>query len=137
MSKPQKIAVIGGGSWATAITKMLCENVNHVAWWLRNEETIAHIKKYGHNPNYISAAELPSDKLKISNDLNAIISAADCLIFAVPSAFLKETLASVEGSLKGKLIVSAIKGIVPEDNAIVGDFFFIINITFRIQILQW
>lgn len=123
MSNPQKIAVIGGGSWATAITKMLCENVNYVAWWLRNEETIAHIKKYGHNPNYISAAELPSDKLKISNDLNAIISAADCLIFAVPSAFLKETLASVEGSLKGKLIVSAIKGIVPEDNAIVGDFF--------------
>ena len=123
MSKPQKIAVIGGGSWATAITKMLCENVNHVAWWLRNEETIAYIKKYGHNPNYISAAELPSDKLKISSDLNAIISTADCLIFAVPSAFLKETLASVEESLKGKLIVSAIKGIVPEDNAIVGDFF--------------
>lgn len=123
MDKPQKIAVIGGGSWATAIIKMLCENMDQVAWWMRNEETIAHIKKYGHNPNYISAAELPSDKLKISNDLNAIISAADCLVFAVPSAFLKETLASVEGPLKGKLIVSAIKGIVPEDNAIVGDFF--------------
>lgn len=123
MDKPQKIAVIGGGSWATAIIKMLCENVDQVAWWMRNEETIAHIKKYGHNPNYISAAELPSDKLKISNDLNAIISAADCLVFAVPSAFLKATLQPLQTSLKGKLIISAIKGIVPEDNAIIGDFF--------------
>jgi glycerol-3-phosphate dehydrogenase (NAD(P)+) len=102
---------------------MLCENVDQVAWWMRNEETIAHIKKYGHNPNYISAAELPSDKLKISNDLNAIISAADCLVFAVPSAFLKATLQPLQTSLKGKLIISAIKGIVPEDNAIIGDFF--------------
>lgn len=123
MDKPQKIAVIGGGSWATAIIKMLCENVDQVAWWMRNEDTIAHIKKYGHNPNYISAAELPSDKLKISNDLNAIISAADCLVFAVPSAFLKATLQPLQTSLKGKLIISAIKGIVPEDNAIIGDFF--------------
>jgi len=123
LDKPQKIAVIGGGSWATAIIKMLCENVDQVAWWMRNEETIAHIKKYGHNPNYISAAELPSDKLKISNDLNAIISAADCLVFAVPSAFLKATLQPLQTSLKGKLIISAIKGIVPEDNAIIGDFF--------------
>lgn len=115
--------MIGGGSWATAIIKMLCENMDKVAWWMRNEETIAHIKKYGHNPNYISAAELPSDELKISNDLNAIISAADCLVFAVPSAFLKATLESLQVSLKGKLIISAIKGIVPEDNAIIGDFF--------------
>ena len=103
MSKPQKIAVIGGVVGATAITKMLCENVNHVAWWLRNEETIAHIKKYGHNPNYISAAELPSDKLKISNDLNAIISAADCLIFAVPSAFLKRNPGLCRGVSKRKV----------------------------------
>jgi glycerol-3-phosphate dehydrogenase (NAD(P)+) len=118
-----KIAVIGGGSWATAIVKMLCENVDSLGWWMRNEEAIAHIQQYGHNPNYISAAELPKEKLNVSSDLNAIVAEADCLVFAVPSAFLKSTLANLEVSLKGKYIVSAIKGIVPENNTIIGDFF--------------
>ena len=74
MNYPQKIAVIGGGSWATAIVKMLCENVDSLGWWMRNEEAITHIQKYGHNPNYISAAELKKEKLNISSDLNAIVS---------------------------------------------------------------
>lgn len=123
MNSPQKIAVIGGGSWATAIVKMLCENVDSLGWWMRNEEAIAHIKKYGHNPNYISAAELKKEKLNISSDLNAIVAEADCLVLAVPSAFLKETLAGLNVSLEGKFIMSAIKGIVPENNTIIGDFF--------------
>lgn len=123
MTNPQKIAVIGGGSWATAIVKMLCENREQVSWWMRNEESIEHIQKYGHNPNYISAAQLDAKKLQMSSDLNAIVGQADCLVFAVPSAFLKATLATLEVSLENKLIISAIKGIVPEDNAIIGDFF--------------
>ena len=123
MSQPQKIAVIGGGSWATAVVKMLCENVDSLGWWMRNEETIAHIQKYGHNPNYISAAELKPEKLNISSDLNTVVSDADCLILAVPSAFLKETLAQIHVDIKDKFIMSAIKGIVPENNTIIGDFF--------------
>lgn len=115
--------MIGGGSWATAIVKMLCENREQVSWWMRNEESIEHIQKYGHNPNYISAAQLDAKKLQMSSDLNAIVGQADCLVFAVPSAFLKATLATLEVSLENKLIISAIKGIVPEDNAIIGDFF--------------
>ena len=123
MSLPTKIAVIGGGSWATAIVKMLCENAETIGWWMRNEEAIAHIQQYGHNPNYISAAELQKDKLHISSDLNAIVAEADCLVFAVPSAFLKSTLEDLNVSLKDKFIISAIKGIVPENNTIIGDFF--------------
>ena len=123
MSQPQKIAVIGGGSWATAIVKMLCENVDSLGWWMRNEETISHIQKYGHNPNYISGAELKKEKLNISSDLNAIVSKADSLVLAVPSAFLKETLAQLKIDIKDKFIISAIKGIVPENNTIIGDFF--------------
>lgn len=123
MSQPQKIAVIGGGSWATAIVKMLCENLHSLGWWMRNEEAITHIQKYGHNPNYISAAELKKEKLNISSDLNAIVSEADCLVLAVPSAFLKKTLAQLNIDIKGKFIMSAIKGIVPENNTIIGDFF--------------
>ncbi len=123
MSQQQKIAVIGGGSWATAIVKMLCENVDNLGWWMRNEEAIAHIQKYGHNPNYISSAELKKEKLNISSDLNAIVSEADCLVLAIPSAFLKETLAQLHVDIKEKFIMSAIKGIVPENNTIIGDFF--------------
>ena len=123
MSQPQKIAVIGGGSWATAIVKMLCENVDSLGWWMRNEEAIKHIQKYGHNPNYISSAELKKEKLNISSDLNAIVSEADCLVLAVPSAFLKKTLAQLNVDIKDKFIMSAIKGIVPENNTIIGDFF--------------
>ncbi|MBJ10939.1 MAG: glycerol-3-phosphate dehydrogenase [Flavobacteriales bacterium] len=122
LSQPQKIAVIGGGSWATAIVKMLCENVDGVWWWMRNEETILHIQKHGHNPNYISAAELQKEKLNISSDLNAIVSEADTLVLAVPSAFLKQTLAQLHTDIKDKFIISAIKGIIPENNTIVGDF---------------
>lgn len=123
MNQPQKIAVIGGGSWATAIVKMLCENVDSLGWWMRNKEAIAHIQKHGNNPNYISAAELKKEKLYISSDLNAIVSEADCLVLAVPSAFLKETLAPLHVNIKDKFIMSAIKGIVPENNTIIGDFF--------------
>ena len=123
MIQPQKIAVIGGGSWATAIVKMLCENVDSLGWWMRNKEAIAHIQKYGHNPNYISSAELKKEKLNISNDLNTIVSDADCLVLAVPSAFLKEALAQLHIDIKDKFIISAIKGIVPENNTIIGDFF--------------
>jgi len=117
-----KIGVIGGGSWATAIVKMLCENVDSVNWWMRNEEAIDHINSYGHNPNYISDAELKKSKLNLSSDINEVVKNSDYLVLAVPSAFLKSTLQSLEIPLKDKIIISAIKGIVPENNTIVGEF---------------
>ena len=122
MSLFKNIAVIGGGSWATAIVKMLSENQDSVSWWMRNEDNIAHIKRYGNNPNYISAAELFPDKLTIDSDINAIVEAADCIVLAVPSAFLATTLESLSVSIKDKFVVSAIKGIVPENNTIIGDY---------------
>jgi len=117
-----KIGVIGGGSWATAIVKMLCENVDSVNWWMRNEEAIEHINTYGHNPNYISDAELKKSKLNLSSDINEIVKNSDYLVLAVPSAFLKSTLESLKIPLNNKIIISAIKGIVPENNTIVGEF---------------
>ncbi len=122
MAEFKNIAVIGGGSWATAIVKMLSENQTKVGWWMRNEETIAHIKRYGNNPNYISAAELFPEKLNLDSDINAVVDAADCIVLAVPSAFLSSTLEPLEVSLKNKFVVSAIKGIVPEKNTIIGDY---------------
>lgn len=132
--KMKQIAVIGGGSWATAIVKMLCNNVeagnpvghssNGVNWWVRNKETADYIKKYHHNPNYISSVEFESKKINVSSDLKEVVSKSDVLIMAVPSAFLKESLSVIpKETLKGKIIFSAIKGIVPEHNLIIAEFF--------------
>ncbi len=124
MDKLPQIAVIGGGSWATAIVKMLCNNSPQVHWWIRNASTIEHIKKYNHNPNYLTSVEFNVDKLVLCTDLKEVISRADILIMAVPSAFLKDALSGLtEADFKNKKVFSAIKGIVPEHNLIVGEFF--------------
>lgn len=120
----KQIAVIGGGSWATAIVKMLCNNSKPVHWWLRSEPAVEHIKKYKHNPNYLASVEFDTDKLALHTDLKQAIAAADVLIMAVPSAFLKTALTGITAEeLKGKYVFSAIKGIIPEHNLIVGEFF--------------
>ncbi len=118
-----KIAVIGGGSWATAIVKILTENNDYVGWWMRGEETVNHIKRFHHNPRYLSSVELMTEKIDVSTDLNHVVSEADYVIFAVPSAFLKNALENLTVDLSNKTVFSAIKGIVPDENVIVGEFF--------------
>lgn len=132
MNTLSQIAVIGGGSWATAIVKMLCNNSSQVNWWIRSKEAIEHIKKNKHNPNYLTSVEFDTSKLFLSNDLKETIQKADVLIMAVPSAFLKGSLSEITSyDLKNKKVVSAIKGIVPEHNLIVGEFF---NKEYQIEI---
>lgn len=123
MSDKPKVAVFGGGSWATAIVKMLCENLDEVGWYMRSVYALEHIKKEYHNPNYLSSIEFHLEQLKLSNDINELVEYADYLIFVIPSAFLESELAKLNVSLKGKIIFSAIKGIVPESSLIVGDHF--------------
>jgi glycerol-3-phosphate dehydrogenase (NAD(P)+) len=118
-----KFAVIGGGSWATAITKMLCVNLSEVSWYMRNESAIEHLQTYRHNPNYLSSVEFDTNKLKLTNDINEAVAYADYIIFAVPSAFLNGELEKLTVSLENKVIFSAIKGIVPESSMIVGEHF--------------
>ncbi len=123
MSEKQKFAVIGGGSWATAIVKMLCENLDEVGWYMRSKSSLDFIKKNGHNPNYLSSVEFNLKKLKLSSNINETVSHADCLIFVIPSAFLHQELEKLTVSLEDKIVFSAIKGIVPETSLIVGDHF--------------
>ncbi|AVR44664.1 glycerol-3-phosphate dehydrogenase [Christiangramia fulva] len=123
MDKKPSFGVIGGGSWATAIVKMLCENLNKVNWYMRSVYALEHIKKQEHNPNYLSSVEFDVSQLNLSNDINKIIEVSDYLIFAIPSAFLKRELDLVKVPLKDKVIFSAIKGIVPETSLIVGEHF--------------
>ena len=120
-----KIAVIGAGSWGTALVKLLTTTQEKVGWWVRKPTTIEHIRKYGHNPDYISAAQLDGERLSMDSDLHAVVKNADVLVLAVPSAFLKSALDQLDkAELEGRTIFSAVKGIVPETNQIVGEFLF-------------
>jgi glycerol-3-phosphate dehydrogenase (NAD(P)+) len=123
MNTKPKFAVIGGGSWATAITKMLCVNLDEVAWYMRNTDAIDHLKKHHHNPNYLSSVEFDIKKLRLTSDINEAVAYADYIIFAIPSAFVGGELEKLTESLDGKVIFSAIKGIVPETSLIVGEHF--------------
>ena len=132
MGKSPKIAVLGGGSWATAIVKMLSENMDEIGWYMRSVYTKEHLLNEKHNPNYLSSVEFHIEQLKLSNDINEIVDYADYLIFAIPSAFLHKELEKLTSPLRGKVIFSAIKGIVPESNQIVGDHFHdVYNIPFE------
>ena len=124
MKEQPKIAVLGGGSWATAIVKMLSVNLDNVGWYMRSVYVLEHIKINKHNPNYLSSAELHPAQLDLSNDINKIVKEYDVLIFAIPSAFLTLELEKLTENLADKIIFSAIKGIVPESGLIVGEHFF-------------
>ena len=125
MQKANKILVVGGGSWATANIKMLGDNTveKEIFWWMRNPEAVEHVQKFGHNPNYLSSVEVKLPAQNVSTDLRSLIAAADIVLLNVPAAFLKEALAGISaGDLAGKKIVSAIKGIVPDENQIIAEF---------------
>ena len=131
MNDQKKIAVLGGGSWATAIVKMLSENLKTIGWYMRNEQAIAHIKENEHNPNYLRSAELNAEQLDLSNDINYTVKNYDVLIFAIPSAFLVSETNKLKTTLDNKIIFSAIKGIVPETGLIIGEHF---NETYNIPL---
>ncbi len=121
----KKIIVVGGGSWATANIKMLADNLTEkeIFWWMRSAQGVEHIHKFRHNPNYLSSVEINLPQQNVSTDLKALISQADFVLLNVPAAFLKEALSDITPEdLAGKKIISAIKGIVPDENQIIGEF---------------
>ncbi|PPL04877.1 glycerol-3-phosphate dehydrogenase (NAD(P)+) [Parapedobacter indicus] len=124
LAKPT-VGVIGSGSWATAMIKMLGDNNadKSVHWWVRNEDTAEYIRTFRHNPNYLSAVTVGIPKRHIHTDVRVVIRSVGLIILNTPAAFLKDALKDITPDmLRGKIIVSAIKGIVPDENLIVGDF---------------
>lgn len=119
-----KIAVIGGGSWATALIKILSEQNNvQIRWWLRNQKDIEHIRKFHHNPSYLSDVVLSPKKIKVFEKTVEAVKGADYVILAVPAAFVQEALRDLSARhLQGKRIVSAIKGMVPDQNMLITDW---------------
>lgn len=122
-TQQQKFGVIGGGSWATAIVKIVLNNVPCVNWYIRNEEAVAHLKQYGHNPRYLTSVEFDPKKINVTIDLEEVIKNSEIIIIATPSAFLHKLFEEFPIELfEGKTVFSAVKGIVPEFNAIPARF---------------
>ena len=123
MDTENRIAVIGGGSWATALVKILCNNVDKLNWYMRNETAVEHIKTYRHNPHYLQSVEFDLNKLEVSTDLVKMIETADTVIIATPSAFLTKLFEDFPIELmENKVVFSAVKGIIPEYHAIPARF---------------
>jgi len=117
------IAVIGSGSWATAIVKILNERPATIHWFIRSEEQVLHVKKFAHNPKYLSDVQVDLNKVIPSSRLIEVIEQSDVLIMALPAAFLEETLSACPAdAFKGKLVFSAIKGMIPSTGQLVTDF---------------
>lgn len=118
-----KFGVIGSGSWATALTKVLTDNKVPVNWWMRSSANASYIRERHHNPHYLSSVNFDTSLLTISNDITEMVAATDCLVIAVPSAYV---ISSLEGlgpeALKNKKVVSAVKGILPEQNLLMNDY---------------
>jgi glycerol-3-phosphate dehydrogenase (NAD(P)+) len=123
MNEKSKIGVIGGGSWATAIAKIALTNTENINWYMRRQEQIDEFIRLSKNPSYLTGVKFDTDRINFTSDINKLVRNSDIIIFATPSPFLKLHLKKLKLKLDNKFIVSAIKGIVPDENMIVSDYF--------------
>ena len=123
MKLPGKIAIMGGGSWATAIAKMCLAQEDSINWYMRRDDRIADFKRLGHNPAYLTGVKFDTKRITFSSNINDVVKESDTLIFVTPSPYLKAHLKKLKTKIKDKFIITAIKGIVPDDNLIVSEYF--------------
>ena len=116
------IAIVGNGSWATALAKIVLHNEEKINWFIRRQEAIDEFVKTGKNPGYLTQTHFDVNRIQFSSDINEVIAASDVLIIAIPSPYLKTTLNKVRRSLRRKIIISAVKGMIIEDNVTVTDY---------------
>ena len=119
--KTDKVGIIGSGSWATAIAKMLLENVREINWFFRKESTIEHFKRNKHNPRYLHEVEFDTSRINFFKDVSQLLSESDIVIIAVPSAYLPVILSDVN-DLSGKYVLSGVKGTVTDENLLVAEY---------------
>ena len=112
--KKKSIGILGSGSWATALIKILSENASNINWYIRNSDVIEQIRADKKNPKYLSYVDLDLNKLQISSEIDQIIHDSDIIIIAIPSPFIESSLISSKKILSNKFLVSASKGIIPE-----------------------
>jgi glycerol-3-phosphate dehydrogenase (NAD(P)+) len=118
-----QFGIIGSGSWATALAKILTDGGHSIHWWIRDANSIKHIQQRHHNPHYLNSAYFDPALLKMSSDVNEVVSNCDVVVMAVPSAYIVSALSNLDKEvLKNKKIVSAIKGILPESNQLLNEY---------------
>lgn len=118
-----RVAVIGGGSWATAIAKILLHHEESINWYMRRDDRIADFKRLGHNPAYLTGLHFDVERINFSSDINDVVKNSDTLVFVTPSPYIKSHLKKLKTSMREKLVVTAIKGIVAEEECTVSRFF--------------
>lgn len=117
------IAIMGGGSWATAIAKMMLEKNDSIWWYIRRDDRIEEFKRLSHNPSYLTSVHFDTDRIHFSSDINEVVANADTLVFVTPSPYLKGHLKKLKVRIKDKFILTAIKGIVPDENLVCSEYF--------------
>lgn len=122
MRFPGKIAVMGGGSWATALAKLLLTNCDNIIWYMRRDDRIEDFRRLGHNPAYLSDVPFDTDRITFSSDINEVCRMADTLLLVMPSPYFKSHIDKIETPIDDKYIVSAVKGIVPDDNKLISTY---------------
>lgn len=123
MQSTGKIAIMGGGSWATALAKLALNNEQKILWYMRRDDRIADFIRDGHNPAYLTDVAFDPSRIEFSSDINYVANEADTIVLATPSPYLKSHLEKLTADISNKFIVTAIKGIVPDENLIVTDYF--------------
>ena len=118
-----KIAIIGGGSWATAIAKIVVGHTHHIGWYMRRDDRIDEFRRLNHNPAYLTSVHFNVNEIFFSSDINRIVSDYDTLVFVTPSPYVKNHLKKLKTRIKDKFVITAIKGIVPEENLVCSEFF--------------
>ena len=117
-----KIAVMGGGSWATALAKLLLRNCDSILWYMRRDDRIEDFKRLGHNSAYLTDVEFDVNRIQFSSDINYVCTQADSLLLVMPSPYFKTHINRISVDISDKTVISAVKGIVPGDNEIVTDY---------------
>lgn len=128
------IAVLGSGSWATAIVKIATQNHNIVHWWVRENEIVEGVRQYGRNPLFLRSCQLDTSKIEITTDIKKVVYSTDTIVLVIPSAFVEKSLQDLTPSdFENKTIISATKGIIPSTNQIVADY---LQTQFKIELEQ-
>ena len=123
MKEDPVFGVVGGGSWATALVKLLSENGRKLNWYMRDTDAIEHIEKYHHHSKYLTSVELDADSFTLTNDIDYVVAESDILIFAIPSAYFLKEVSRVTASYDGKMLISAVKGFVGDRYQTVAEYF--------------
>lgn len=121
--KEQRVALLGSGSWATAVAKILMENVGQINWFIRDDDTIEQFRQYRHNPGYMRGVIFDINRIRFSSDINQVVKDSDILVVVIPSAYLLDYINGLTEDISNKLIISGIKGLVPDNHMVIAEYF--------------